>query len=67
MYRARRSDPQISKNNTFFKIDCPAYDIVDRRPTLTFLIGDTPIIIIIVLLNLLEYKYYTPNLGRGLI
>ena len=30
VYRARRSDPQISKNNTFFKIDLPASDIVDH-------------------------------------
>ena len=29
VYRARRSELQILKNNTFFKIDCFASDIVD--------------------------------------
>ena len=30
VYCARWSDGQILKNNTFFKIDCPASDIVDQ-------------------------------------
>ena len=39
VYRARRSELQISKNNTFFKIDWPASDIVDLQCTMCARIG----------------------------